>query len=371
MSNDPGAGTTGGTTSDQAVDTLLDQLDASQAASLDHGRKNERFRYRKRRLLAWIKQPGDAEAKKFYVVPRNLSECGIAFLHGGFVHHGSQVSVQLITLHGTWRDVDGDVATCRFISGKLHEIGVEFASHIEPAEYCIDAVNPRVLLVDDDPSIARLTQVLLTKLNADVTHVDNGQAAVERASSETFDLIMMDLEMPGMDGLTATRELRSRGYSGKIIAATARTQPADRQECLEAGCDDFLPKPYDKETLARVLDSVNSESVFSTLSDDEDLAEVIDAFIREVPARIRELEDAALKDDATALETLARRLKGEGSMYGFAVISEFAAEIESSLGSDASVPHVRDKLNELIQLCMQIRSTSISSTAPALPAGQD
>jgi len=367
MNHQPGNSCSDTERAEDVLAGILDELDADPSSQLAGNRRaDERFSYRKNRLVAWIQQPGDTSPKKHSVTPRNLSERGIAFLHGGFVHLNSKVTVQLITLHGTWHDVEGVVATCRLVRGKLHELGVRFLTTIQPSVYCTDAVHPRVLLVDDDPSTARLARVLLEKLNADVRHVDNGQSAIDTVLTETFDLVMMDVEMPVMDGLTATRELRAKGYTGKIVAVTARTQPEDRQECLDAGCDDYFPKPYNKDDLARLLESVNLEPVFSSLSDDPAMAEIINDFIAELPARIRELEEAAQQDDPTALETLVRRIKGEGSMYGFEVITELASLLESSLVGQASVKAARSSVGALVQLCMQVRSTSISNTVPIL-----
>jgi CheY-like chemotaxis protein len=344
---------------------ILDELDAcpSTPVSQNH-RIDERFRYRKKRLTAWIQQPGDAAPKKHSVLPRNLSEGGVGFLHSGFVHTGSKVTVQLITLHGTWQDVEGLVATCRHVRGALHEVGVQFLTHIQPSVYCTDAVHPRILLVDDDPFIIRLGKVMLTKLNADVTCVDDGQAAIDVALRETFDLIMMDVEMPIMDGLTATRELRSKGYSGRIVAATARTQSGDRESCIEAGFDDYFPKPYDKDALARLLESVNREPVFSSLSDDPATTEIVNAFIADLPQRIREFEEASQGDDAHALEMLARRMKGDGAMYGFEILTELATTLESAVVGETSVTKARREVTQLVQMCMQVRSTSISNEVP-------
>jgi len=351
------------TKAESVLTDILDELDARSSTHIGSNRRAvERFRYRKNRLVAWVQQPGDATPKKHAVIPRNLSEGGVGFLMGGFVHTGSKVTVQLITLHGTWHDIEGVVATCSLVQGSLHEVSVNFLTSIQPSIYCSDAIHPRVLIVDDDPFVIRLAKVLLTKLNAEVTCATNGQEAIDTALSGTFDVIMMDIEMPVKDGLDATRELRSKGYCGKIVAATARTQPADRRACLDAGCDDFLPKPYQQETLARLLESVNQEPVFSTLADDPTMTDVVNDFIGELPTRIRKLAEAAQNDNVEALELIARQLKGEGSMYGLEIITEMATGLETALLDNPSIEAARPKLNELVQLCEQVRSTSISNT---------
>ncbi|MCA8959812.1 MAG: response regulator [Planctomycetes bacterium] len=118
----------------------------------------------------------------------------------------------------------------------------------------------RVLVAEDGPDNQRLISVILQRAGAVVTVVSDGQEAVERAMTEPFDAILMDMQMPIMDGYAATTELRSRGYEGFICALTANAMSTDRDKCLEVGCDEYLTKPIERATMIALLASAPQSS---------------------------------------------------------------------------------------------------------------
>ncbi len=118
--------------------------------------------------------------------------------------------------------------------------------------------NGRVLLAEDGPDNQRLITLLLRKAGLDVTVVEDGAAAVRAAQDAVaagtpFDVILMDIQMPVMDGYAATRELRRAGYRGVIVALTAHAMAQDRDRCLACGCNDFASKPIDRAALLDVV----------------------------------------------------------------------------------------------------------------------
>ena len=127
-------------------------------------------------------------------------------------------------------------------------------------------VDRRVLLAEDGPDNQRLISFLLKKAGADVVVADNGQVACDlalaaRDDGTSFDVILMDMQMPVLDGYDATRRLRKAGYKGPIIALTAHAMSSDRDKCLHCGCDAYMTKPIEREKLIALVAEYASRSV--------------------------------------------------------------------------------------------------------------
>jgi two-component system, sensor histidine kinase len=120
------------------------------------------------------------------------------------------------------------------------------------------APGARVLLAEDGPDNQRLIGLVLRKAGVDLAIVEDGQqlldeALASMAEDRVYDLILTDVQMPVMDGLTATQALRAAGYTGPIVALTANTMSGDQERCEAAGCDGHLGKPIDRHALCRVV----------------------------------------------------------------------------------------------------------------------
>lgn len=122
----------------------------------------------------------------------------------------------------------------------------------------------RILIADDHPGTQRALQLLLRWLGCGSDVVEDGREAVEAVRSRDYDIIFMDVVMPRMDGLEATRQIRQeRPYDAgpRIVGMSADTTPEDREICLAVGMDDFLPKPIDVDALIQIVDEVALELV--------------------------------------------------------------------------------------------------------------
>lgn len=127
-----------------------------------------------------------------------------------------------------------------------------------------EKIRISILIAEDDPTIQHLMQTLLSRRGIACTLVDNGRSAVEAWEEQKYDLIFMDVQMPVMDGLKATRLIRERekvlGGHTVIVAMTAYAMATDRERCLQAGMDEYFSKPMTFADIFSVISRYNPEN---------------------------------------------------------------------------------------------------------------
>ena len=111
----------------------------------------------------------------------------------------------------------------------------------------------KILVAEDNPSNQKLIDILLRKLGLEVALAADGLEAIEQCSEQTFDIILMDMQMPNLNGYDATRQLRAQGVKTPIIAVTANAMTGDEQKCIDVGCDGYLSKPIDRSKLEELI----------------------------------------------------------------------------------------------------------------------
>jgi signal transduction histidine kinase/CheY-like chemotaxis protein/HPt (histidine-containing phosphotransfer) domain-containing protein len=246
-----------------------------------------------------------------------------------------------------------------------------------PSEHDLPSIAGRVLIAEDAADTRRLLMAYLRRTDVEVHTVDNGQAAVAEAiaasrTGHPFDVIVMDVQMPQMDGVTATSVLRSQGYTGAIIALTANAMEHDRARCLAAGCDAFLTKPIWGEAfvsgvqpfLKRGSERVNHDAsavppaptlpagpLVSELDADPEMRDLLDEYVVSLREQAALVEAAVARNDWPTVARMAHQIKGAAGGYGFPSISDAAAAAEQAAKSPGKTGSAIEATDALLALC--------------------
>ncbi|MFH1943009.1 MAG: response regulator, partial [bacterium] len=210
----------------------------------------------------------------------------------------------------------------------------------------------KILLAEDNAINRKLAKALLQKKGWSVVTVMDGKEALERLKIESFDLILMDVQMPVMDGYIATNKIRqkeaSKGGHIPIIAMTAHAMKGDREKCMEAGMDDYVSKPMKAEELYSAIQrSMNGKlrpadasdrascEVDLTIAmdavdgDEELLKELVNDFLEEIPRQLEELHGVIDRGDAGQVERKAHSLKGNVGLFGAKAAYDLVYDLEN------------------------------------------
>jgi signal transduction histidine kinase/CheY-like chemotaxis protein/HPt (histidine-containing phosphotransfer) domain-containing protein len=236
----------------------------------------------------------------------------------------------------------------------------------------------RILLAEDNITNQQVALGILKKMGLRADAVANGAEAVKALESIPYDLVLMDVQMPEMNGFEATQHIRDprsavANHGIPIIAMTAHAMQGDRERCLDAGMNDYIAKPVNPVALAEALDrwlpketvpvpaeaasSVSARKtespvfdragLIARLMDDEELARAVaEGFLEDIPRQIEALRGCLEAGDAAGAELKAHTIKGAAANVGGERLREVAAEIETA-GKGDDLDHVKARMVEL------------------------
>ena len=357
-------------------------------------------------------QADPSHARRFGGSGLGISICyRLAELMGGSVTCRSGLSRgTTFTLRLPTGDIDG-VPRVRDLKEILETPAADDAAALAAAAAV--PLGGRVLVAEDSPDTRRLLLVYLRQAGATGEVAENGQAAVARAigawrSGRPYDLILMDVQMPQMDGVTATSVLRAHGYRGRIVALTANAMEADRQRCMAAGCDGFLTKPIQSAAfldavrahLAEVAAGLRADGeafagaggasrtdvagggsadgpadrtkpgaevggpgtddvdggpddrrLTSELAGDPDIGPLLPEYLHELRAKVMSIGMAVRRADWPDVGRIAHQVKGSAGGYGFPIITAAAEQLERAAKGPFPEAATAAAAEELFTLC--------------------
>lgn len=260
---------------------------------------------------------------------------------------------------------------------------VETAVAASTASLTLPSLN--ILLVEDNAVNLHVATRFLAHLGQQVDTAENGAVAVEKAETKFYDLILMDMQMPVMDGIEATARIRSgSGLSSRspIVAMTANASEDDTRKCIDAGMDGFQSKPVSMDKLRRVIDSAAASKVVPPQADgpasdagredpqtplhspgidlrafearrselvdilgDEDFEELLEAFFADARAALKELATANIRGDQASIDRLLHTVKGAAGNVGIQPVALLAQELRESPFDQDAMDHLASTID--------------------------
>jgi signal transduction histidine kinase/DNA-binding NarL/FixJ family response regulator len=245
--------------------------------------------------------------------------------------------------------------------------GGDFHHVVDDEKRALEAVRRelklRVLLAEDGVENRDVITLHLRHAGCEVSHAEDGERAHAMAmqawrAGEPYDVVLMDMQMPVMDGYTATAKLRNDGYNGVIVALTAHAMREDRERALRVGCDEYATKPVDMpkllQKLARFSGRMSPPTVTEKLLENPVLRQLTVKFLDGIPQTLDTLAQLVGQRAWADVGVAAHRLAGAGGAYGFDAITREAKALERAVRSDPP-EGVERHLAALEAACMQAR----------------
>jgi signal transduction histidine kinase/DNA-binding response OmpR family regulator len=238
----------------------------------------------------------------------------------------------------------GDLSNVRFVPAAGLSDVIPHARSNGKHDQTASLSGMKVLVVDDGDTNRKLISLVLRKAGAEMTEACNGREACDRAlSQQHFDAILLDMQMPVMDGYAAASALRAEGVTTPIVALTAHAMKGDREKCLDAGCSDFLTKPINADELLAHMRQIwqlirnmhredtrpsDGQPIYSRLpTDDPEFCEIVVDFIEALHREVDRLNAAVQNRDPVETMTTAHWIKGSAGTAGFPCFTAPAAGI--------------------------------------------
>ena len=253
-------------------------------------------------------------------------------------------------------------------------------NHPMPADI---RLHGRILLVEDGHDNQKLLQMQFSDAGAEVVIAENGKIGVDLATAQPFDVILMDMQMPILDGYAATVELRRRGIKIPIIALTAYAMADDSAKCMASGCNAYLTKPINEETLLNTINQQLGQNnspvptrpaqpnaaasappaaaptksairIKSCLAGNPRMMKIIPEFVGGLPGEVSKMIELLESNDLDGLKRVVHQLRGASGGYGFDPVTLPAVSAEESIKAGQTLESIAVEINSLSEVLRRI-----------------
>ena len=224
-------------------------------------------------------------------------------------------------------------------------------------------VGNKVLLADDHPNNRELIAILLKRMSITVTEVENGKQALETIFYQKFDLILLDIHMPQMDGTEALKQIRAAGNYTPVIALTANNMKHEIEHYMRLGFSDHLAKPISRHHFISKLSLyLNKQGEIDSPLHQGDMLRLIKDYQQDLREQVVNLQQALEQRDLTIISEIAHRIRGSAGSFGFDIIGQKFADIEHCALQDdeIAVTYELPKVLALTKQCIDLPGVDIA-----------
>lgn len=352
---------------------LLENYEQNESGSQVPDREFVRWSYRVESVNLVIEH-SSGNRVTLPVATRNISRGGISILHSAFMHPGTQCEILLKVPGGTTQTVPGTVRRCGHVSGRVHEIGIQFKQQISTKDllgldplneaYSLERVDPArlhgsVLLVTDSEMDRELYMTYLEDTNLDVSAADTIDVAVARVQKNA-DIVLADYYINDNTAPDLINALTEAGCDVPVVVLTSDKSEQALDAIRDSNAMGILTKPATKD---RVLQSLaeflhadgDGGPLYSTLTNEDPEYPLLNRFLSEISRIALNLEKASRDNEDTTCLKITRALSGTASPLGFPEVSDLALAAETQLAK-GGLKAAQHEIRALIVACRRIKS---------------
>ena len=329
-------------------------------------------------VIVQFEHPGGT-TQNYATRPRNISNGGVAVLHGTYVHEGTRSTLLMRDRENAVKPIAGRVAFCRLIAGRIHEVGIRFEQKIDVDRFIEPRTDNdtttyriagRVVCCDETPEESHLVKFQLEEMGAEVQVVQTAAEVVRHLSEQESDVTMVGENMPDANALEFVAKIKKAGYRTHTVMLTTSDDPTLTKRAVAAGMCEVVVKPYDIESLLRGVREHMAQTgpgdpgsdLLSGFWTNAKLRPLILTYLEKLDDAVIGMEVAIREQDAPTLERKSREIKGSAGNYGFPQISLTAGHVLRLVENKATLDEVETAVYEIAQMVrLAVRTASRKS----------